>query len=1093
MNKKYLYILLLGMFPSISYAQTLPLDWKINGLLSNNLNGIDYIDSYGSQRKIDYPETKSSDFSDQNRYNSVVSYRKNQLLTPKDFGVTGDGTVADAQRLQNYIDSVKPASITYKGLWPVDSSFNSSLEPYGRWTPNHNNASPIFFNLSEGAWQSDNTNIAMSGAYTKSPQEGTTDGDSSADIYEFLQNGGLHFAKYHSAGVDYGPAFGFEYHSKSDDHPHYFGSGEFNNTILSDFEGYDEGRSGQLIGIQVGVHNTHTKGFAAQEQNINFNGSYTGKAGHWDIVGGFADLTGEPDGGGWEHNLWEADAGGNGPITNHCDETPTNSNCGRQGIVIVPGRATYAMSNFSYTPGKVYYADYEENGNIPGNGVSDKYYNSESSTHVALPNYYSFTNHLGDTVKISGIFRTSPSEDDYRKITGRESNSISYTHYLFNTMGLNQGGSGYKVGDVLTSSNTTSPSVTVTSVDSNGKITGWKLTNPVNTTPTTVNGNNGDDWYSGGSGTGARFYINYSGVLYSINSYTIKTPGSGYKVGDVLSINKTSGAVVKSIDSNGGITELTITYDNKPYLNDPSFNTNISGGSGTGANIDINSIENSYLDSITGFYLAWGMWASSGNSFTVGNTYTGYAVDSNNISHPVVDIVADSTTSSNNNLSTYHISKLYPIPNNDLVKDLSTIVINSDKNTSDSQATLNVVYSDVFNKWAFSNSETGSGYVVGDNITLTSNDGTVIANAQIQKIWKNGAIDGNSIVMSSTPNVDKDYSGIVNVSGGSGTGGKLYVIMSATGSQFTMNSGLQSNYSLLYTGIPFVTYYNDDGSPCGSCSHWTWTSEDEYEWGTGFGINNVDGTYFSTGFYSDAIFMNSALDLSKAWYRNPSSSQIRLRKDFVGIDLSGDGIENDKNQNFLRFSQHPNADGSDNVYGLELKEKWGTSSYSAILLDNHLTSKFPGAMQLGTEDKGTFNSLYGGNFPLYKNGFTFMTGRSGSNNYDMFSANSAFTFFQNKSSDTANDGDIKAQNTTQVFKFDINTGSEIYTNLKIDGNITIQAVTYSNLPTNPNIGTEVFCTDCYSSLRDPSDTQLGVKTNWNGSRWNDMVGKEIQH
>lgn len=1082
------------LLPSISFAQSLPLDWKINGNLSNNLDGIDYKDSYGNIRKMDVPSTNQNDFSNVDIYNQVFNYIKNQLLLPKDFGVTSDGTISDAKRMQNYIDTVKPASITYKGLWPVDPSFNTTnLEPYGRWVPDHSKSGPIFFDLTDGAWQSDNHKISMSGTYSKSPEEGTTAGDSAADIYEFLQNGGLHFAKYHAGAVDYGPAFGFEYHSKSDDHPHYFGSGEFNNTILSDFEGYDEGRSGQLIGIQVGVHNTHSKGFSAQEQNINFNGSYTGKSGHWDLVGGFTDLTAEPDGGGWEHNLWEADAGGNGPITNHCDETPSNSNCGRQGIVVVPARATQLMPNFSYAPGTVYYADYEENGSIPGNGVSDKYYNPDSSTHVALPNYYSFTNHFGDVVKISGIFRTSPSEDDYRKITGRESNSIPYTHYLFNTMGLIKGGSGYKVGDLLTSSNATSPAVTVTSVDSSGKITGWKLTNPVDTTLTTVNGNNGDDWYSGGSGNSAQFYINYSGVLYSINSYSIKTAGTGYKVGDSVTINKTSGAVVKSIDSNGGITELTITYDNKPYLNDPSFNADISGGSGSGANVNMTSVVDSHLDSITGFYLAYGMWASTGNSFTVGKTYTGYVIDSNNISHPVVDIVVDSTTTSNNNLSTYHISKIYPIASNDLVKNLQTIIINSDKNTSDSQATLNVTYSDVFSKWAFSNSETGSGYKVGDNVTLTSNDGTVIANAQIQKIWQNGSIDGNSFVLTSTPNVNKDYSGIVNISGGSGSGGKVYVIMSVTGSQFTMNSGLQNNYSMLYTGIPFVSYYNDDGTVCSNCSHWTWTSEDEYEWGTGFGINNVDGTYFSTGFYTDAIFMNSALDLSKAWYRNPSSAQIRLRKDFVGIDLSGDGIENDKNQNFLRFSQHPNADGDDNVYGLELKEEWGTSSYSAILLDNHMTTKFPGALQIGTADAGTFGSLYGGNFPLYKNGFTFMTGRSGSNNYDMYSANSAFTFFQNKSSNVSNDGDVKASGTTEVFKFDINSFSEIFTKLKIDGGLIIQNITYATLPASPSVGEKYYCTDCYSSLRDSSDTQTGIEVIWNGNRWNDAVGKLAQH
>lgn len=1090
MNKKYLY-LMLGLIPSMSYAQTLPLDWKINGLQSNNLDGINYLDSYGNQRKIDYPKTKSSDFSDQKKYNSVVSYRKNQLLMPKDFGVTGDGTVADAQRLQKYIDVVKPASITYKGLWPVDSSFNSSLEPYGRWTPNHSNASPIFFNLSEGSAQSDNTKINMSGTYRQSPESGTTSGDSAADIYEFLQNGGLYFSKFHAGGVDYGPAFGFQYHMNSDDHPHYFSSGEFNNTILSDFEGYDEGRSGQLIGIQVGVHNTHTKGFSTQEQNINFNGSYTGKAGHWDLVGGFTDLTGEPDGGGWEHNLWEADAGGTGPINNHCDETPTNSNCGRQGIVIVPGRSTILFPNFSYDLNTTYTADYDENGNIPGNGVFDKYYNPDSSSHVALPNYYSFINHKGDTVSIYGMFRATSSHDDYRLMTAAEKNTIPYKNFLFKTMWMNNGGSGYKVGDVLKSSHPTSPSVKVTSVDSSGKITRWSITTP--STVVSTDGNNGNDWYSGGSGNSAQFGIQYSGVLYAIHSYSITSGGSGYKVSDVVTANRINKATVSSVDSSGAITGLTINYDKKPYIDDPATSANISGGSGTGATINLSSISDTYLESTNGMYLAFGMWPASGNSFVVGKTYTGYVSGNNGISYPIMDVVVDSTTTDNNNLSTFHVSKVYPLADNNLIKNTSTITLYSDKKTDDSAAKINVKFNDVFANWAFSNSETGSGYIVGDNVSFVSSDNTTIATAQVQKIWKNGALDGNSFVITSTPNVNKDYTGVVNISGGSGSGAKLYVVMSKTGNQYTLNSGLQSNASFIHTGIPFVQYYNIDGSICTSCTHWEWTSEDEYEWGTGFGINNVDGTYFSTGFYADAIFMNSAIDLSGAWYRNPSSAQIRLRKDFVGIDFSGDNKEADKNQNILKFSQHPNADGGDNVYGLELTESWGASKYSAILLDNHETSKFPGVIQLGTGDSGLYGSLYGGSFPLYKNGFTFMTGRSGSNNYDMFSANSAFTFFQNKSSKTANNGEVKSKDTTEVFKFDINSGSEIFTNLVIDGTITIQNVTYSNLPTSPKVGTEVFCTDCYSSLRDPSDTQLGIKVNWNGSRWNDAVGKKIQH
>lgn len=67
-----------------------------------------------------------------------------------------------------------------------------------------------------------------------------------------------------------------------------------------------------------------------------------------------------------------------------------------------------------------------------------------------------------------------------------------------------------------------------------------------------------------------------------------------------------------------------------------------------------------------------------------------------------------------------------------------------------------------------------------------------------------------------------------------------------------------------------------------------------------------------------------------------------------------------------------------------------------------------------------------------------------------------------------------------------------------NGNLTAKsliatAVPYNELPTSATVGQSVFCSDCYSKLRESSDTQTGVVVYWNGSRWNDSMGIAIMH
>lgn len=56
------------------------------------------------------------------------------------------------------------------------------------------------------------------------------------------------------------------------------------------------------------------------------------------------------------------------------------------------------------------------------------------------------------------------------------------------------------------------------------------------------------------------------------------------------------------------------------------------------------------------------------------------------------------------------------------------------------------------------------------------------------------------------------------------------------------------------------------------------------------------------------------------------------------------------------------------------------------------------------------------------------------------------------------------------------------------------SLNYSSLPTNVNTGSIVFCSDCYSILRNSTDTShVGIDVMWDGSRWNDLVGNAVKH
>lgn len=59
--------------------------------------------------------------------------------------------------------------------------------------------------------------------------------------------------------------------------------------------------------------------------------------------------------------------------------------------------------------------------------------------------------------------------------------------------------------------------------------------------------------------------------------------------------------------------------------------------------------------------------------------------------------------------------------------------------------------------------------------------------------------------------------------------------------------------------------------------------------------------------------------------------------------------------------------------------------------------------------------------------------------------------------------------------------------------VVVPGVTYANLPTSATVGTVIFCSDCYSSLRDSTNTDLGLLVTWNSKHWVDGVGNWVTH
>ena len=808
----------------------------------------------------------------------TVSDKFSEKLTPKDFGAVLDGSdsIRDANSLQTMIDHGQ-RYFDFSGKWPVDKSFNTAVSTDNKWTPSHSvHGDSLFFFLPDIQRADGYALLDVESVDPNTGHEGMASGNT--DIYELLYNGGLHFESATTGGTYYGPKYTFEHTLNTADHPYYYPSGEYYDTVVTQITGHDTGRSGQLIDLKLHLDSSLTKGFDSQEQMIAFEGAFYGKNGHWNLVGGSGDMTGEPTGGGWVDTQWELDVSGTGPELNYCNETPHNANCGRQGLVWVPTSNGRFIG--SYSLNTAYTAGFTENQQIGSSNKYQNYYDPNHSTHIKIP-WRTYTS-SSDTMDIGGIFHVYPQSGNDKIISKAETTTDVLPRQAIDYMTINAGGSGYAVNDTLTFGNSV-PTITVTSVGSSGAITGISY-NPDGPTWTSSPGTISPTATSG-SGTGASISVTTLPVTFSV----VDAPtsgGTGFAVGDTLTLKvgsttNTYGEVtVSSVDTKGGITGYTFSPSYMPFTDDPSTETPTvtTSGSGTGAVVSLKATYGKYILPNTTPYISDGYfcgWQDNGSSFSAGKKYPVIYTDSHGGVHTFAQLLVN-TVFGSGSIQRYGgvYTDVQGTVSSSIGTSLGHVQVTNPTVADSAYADLTLV--DPLPKWLSVNAMTGSGYKPLDILTLSLADGTVVGTVRVNTIFAgaNGQLDGNMVDIESTVDIPYDFQGVVYASGGSGSGAKFYVhtlpsvtcgmgcdafqYWQPTYSRYTVGTTIYKTDSAGKSGVYTVTTAGTSGSvepiwpTSGTVTDgtvvWTHTGTSNYKIGrveSGVPFNtfyNVDGT-----------------------------------------------------------------------------------------------------------------------------------------------------------------------------------------------------------------------------------------------------------
>ena len=72
------------------------------------------------------------------------------------------------------------------------------------------------------------------------------------------------------------------------------------------------------------------------------------------------------------------------------------------------------------------------------------------------------------------------------------------------------------------------------------------------------------------------------------------------------------------------------------------------------------------------------------------------------------------------------------------------------------------------------------------------------------------------------------------------------------------------------------------------------------------------------------------------------------------------------------------------------------------------------------------------------------------------------------------------------------TGKTIFSQpVQVDGGIRSRVITYKMLPQRDQVGTNLYCIDCYSELNNKRNR--GIPVYWNGIQWTDSLGITVKH
>ena len=267
------------------------------------------------------------------------------------------------------------------------------------------------------------------------------------------------------------------------------------------------------------------------------------------------------------------------------------------------------------------------------------------------------------------------------------------------------------------------------------------------------------------------------GVEGSLNGIvSIPTSGSGYNVGDTVTITGGSAnatAQVVTVNATGGITSLGSLVAGSGYNILNSSPLSITGGSGNGAEVNVDYVLSSF----------------TGSNYKVGDLLT--LPGSTNPTTLVVTQVDGSGAI----VDVGNLGKVNPnLPSIYDISNISNVSPTSSPNGTG--AVLNLL-------GTVSTTSAGSGYAVGDVISFANGDPNNLATAVVTDVNPSGGKIENFTIT----NGGSGYASLNNLTvlGGSGTGAIMNLYGNVT--RVTMN-----NYGSGYIAPPLVTFQGGGGS-----------------------------------------------------------------------------------------------------------------------------------------------------------------------------------------------------------------------------------------------------------------------------------------